>query len=322
MQPVILIGTTVPQLGWDIAERYPYSKDPINPKIIKFANGELFCEIERSVRGSDCYVIQSICATETQSVNDSLMELLIMVDALKRASAASVTAVIPHLGYARQDRKTAARTPITSKLVANLLQIAGVNHILSMDLHSLQGQGFYDIPFDNLSSSPVIIKHLKDRHIMNEENWMIVSPDAGGMGRARSYAKKLKLPVAMIDKRRTGTNQSEVMHLIGDVKGKKCIIVDDMIDTGGTIIKGAKALKANGAEAVVVACTHGVFSNDARSNLFFTNSINSVIHTDTLPEIGNDIVQNFKIKRISVASIFTSAMCKIITGESISKMFD
>lgn len=321
MEPVILIGRSVHDLGWAIAESFPYASDPINPQVEEFANGEIFCKIERNVRGKDCFIIQSICDFKIGSVNDSLMELLIMADALKRASAKSITAVIPHLGYARQDRKGTPRSPITSKLVANLIETSGVGHVVTMDMHCLQAEGFFDIPVDNLSAMDAILP------VLTEDIWenrfdtsvthgtIIVSPDAGGMKRARDYGEKLNVDVAMIDKRRTGKNQSEVMNIVGDVGFKRCILIDDMIDTGGTIIKAANALRARKAKDVIVVCTHPVFSNKAHEKLIACSAISKIIYTNTLPSACPD---HDKIKKVDVSLVFSEALSSIVTGRSIA----
>ncbi|MCR9205350.1 MAG: ribose-phosphate pyrophosphokinase, partial [Halobacteriovoraceae bacterium] len=233
----------------------------VNPQLVRFANGEIFCEMEKNVRGADVFVIQSTCTP----VNDNLMELLIMVDALKRASAASITAVIPHYGYSRQDRKVSPRTPISAKLVADLLTTAGTTRVITMDLHAGQIQGFFNIPFDNIYASPVLHSYIKDTLIT--ENSIFVSPDAGGVERVRHYAKKLKCDISMIDKRRTGKNKAEAMNIVGDVSGKECIIIDDMIDTAGTLIEACRALKDNGATKVYACATHPIFSEPALTRI-------------------------------------------------------
>ena len=226
-------------------------------RVRTFSDGEIMVEIGENVRGRDVYIIQSTCSP----TNNNLMELLIMTDALKRASAATITAVIPYYGYARQDRKAAPRTPITAKLVADLITTAGVDRVVTIDLHAGQIQGFFNIPVDNLYAAPVILDYLKTR--FDGEEVVMVSPDAGGTERARAFAKRLECTLAVIDKRRTGPNVAEVMHLIGDVRGKVAIILDDMIDTAGTLTQAAKALKENGASAIYACATHGVLSGPA-----------------------------------------------------------
>ena len=229
----------------------------VDPQIRRFANGEIFCEIEKNVRGADVFIVQ----TTSSPVNDNLMELLIMIDALKRASAASITAVAPHYGYSRQDRKASPRTPISAKLVADLLTVAGANRVITMDLHAGQIQGFFDIPFDNIYASPVFLDYIKSN--ISLENLTLVSPDAGGVERVRWYAKRLEKDIAMIDKRRTGPNVAQAMNIVGDVKDKDVIIVDDMIDTAGTLIEAARTLKEHGAKKIYSFATHGIFSSPA-----------------------------------------------------------
>ena len=253
MKRIVLVsGTSNTDLSKRISEHIDIPL--VNPQVIRFANGEICCEIEKNIRGTDVFVIQSTCAP----VNDNLMELLIIIDALKRASAMSITAVVPHYGYSRQDRKVSPRTPITSKLVADLLTQAGATRVITMDLHAGQIQGFFNIPFDNIFSSPVILNYLKKE--IDIENAICVSPDAGGVERVRHYAKKLKVDLAMIDKRRTGKNVAKAMNIVGDVSGKDAIIIDDMIDTAGTLIEAVKALKENGARKIYSCATHGIFS--------------------------------------------------------------
>ena len=245
-------------------------------RVRTFSDGEIMIEINENVRGRDVYIIQSTCAP----TNNNLMELLIMTDALKRASAATITAVMPYYGYARQDRKAAPRTPITAKLVADLITSAGVDRVVTIDLHAGQIQGFFNIPVDNLYAAPVILEYLKTR--FTGEEVVMVSPDAGGTERARAFAKRLECTLAVIDKRRTGPNVAEVMHLIGDVRGKTAIILDDMIDTAGTLTQAAKALKENGAKAIYACATHGVLSGPAIERIN-NSDIEEIVLTDTIP---------------------------------------
>jgi ribose-phosphate pyrophosphokinase len=245
-------------------------------KITRFSDGESFVEIAENVRGVDTFVIQPTGAP----VNDNVMELLIMVDALRRASAGSITAVIPYYGYARQDRKVAPRTPITSKLVADLIQAAGVNRVVAMDLHAGQIQAFFNIPFDHLFAMPVFLEDYIKKQF--DSTTVFVSPDAGGVERTRAYSKRLNASLAIVDKRRERANVSEVMHLIGDVKGRDCIIVDDMIDTAGTLCGAAKALVDHGAKRVVACATHGVLSGPAVQRIA-DSALSEVVVTDTLP---------------------------------------
>jgi len=282
-------------------------------RVRRFSDGEVMVEIGENVRGRDVYVVQSTCAP----TNDNLMELLVITDALKRASAATITAVIPYYGYARQDRKAAPRTPITAKLVADLITTAGVNRVVTIDLHAGQIQGFFNIPVDNLYAAPVILDYLKDR--FSGEQVVMVSPDAGGTERARAFAKRLEYSLAVIDKRRTGPNVAEVMHLIGDVRDKIAIILDDMIDTAGTLTQAAKALKANGAKAIYACATHGVLSGPAIERIN-ASDIEEVVLTDTIPVvIGNAVTT--KIRTLSVADLLAEAIRRIHEDESVSSLF-
>ncbi|RNC68344.1 MAG: ribose-phosphate pyrophosphokinase [Desulfuromonadales bacterium] len=278
-----------------------------------FSDGEIMVEIGENVRGRDTYVVQSTCAP----TNNNLMELLIMTDALKRASAATITAVIPYYGYARQDRKVAPRTPITSKLVADLITTSGADRVVTVDLHAGQIQGFFNIPVDNLYAAPVILEDLKRR--FPENSIVMVSPDAGGTERARAFAKRLGCTLAVIDKRRTGPNVAEVMHLIGDVKGKAAIILDDMIDTAGTLTQAARALKEHGAKAIYACATHGVLSGPAIDRIN-ESDIEAVVITDTVP-LGEKAQRTSKIKVLTVASLLAEAIRRIHGDESVSSLF-
>ena len=282
-------------------------------RVRRFSDGEVMVEIGENVRGRDVYVVQSTCAP----TNDNLMELLVITDALKRASAATITAVIPYYGYARQDRKAAPRTPITAKLVADLITTAGVNRVVTVDLHAGQIQGFFNIPVDNLYAAPVILNYLKDR--FKGEQVVMVSPDAGGTERARAFAKRLEYSLAVIDKRRTGPNVAEVMHLIGDVRDKIAIILDDMVDTAGTLTQAAKALKANGAKAIYACATHGVLSGPAIERIN-ASDIEEVVLTDTIPGGNRDDLTS-KIKILSVADLLAEAIRRIHEDESVSSLF-
>ncbi|MDD2272606.1 MAG: ribose-phosphate pyrophosphokinase [Desulfuromonadaceae bacterium] len=284
-----------------------------NARVRRFSDGEVMVEIGENVRGRDVYVVQSTCAP----TNDNLMELLVITDALKRASAATITAVIPYYGYARQDRKAAPRTPITAKLVADLITTAGVNRVVTIDLHAGQIQGFFNIPVDNLYAAPVILEYLKDR--FSGEQVVMVSPDAGGTERARAFAKRLEYSLAVIDKRRTGPNVAEVMHLIGDVRDKVAVILDDMIDTAGTLTQAAKALKQNGAKAVYACATHGVLSGPAIERIN-ASDIEEVVLTDTIPYAYSDQVTT-KIRMLSVADLLAEAIRRIHEDESVSSLF-
>jgi ribose-phosphate pyrophosphokinase len=282
-------------------------------KVKTFSDGEIMVEIGENVRGRDIYVVQSTCAP----TNNNLMELLIMMDALKRASAATITAVIPYYGYARQDRKVAPRTPITSKLVADLITASGTDRVVTIDLHAGQIQGFFNIPVDNLYAAPVMLEHLKKR--FSHTDTVMVSPDAGGTERARAFAKRLGCTLAVIDKRRTGPNVAEVMHLIGDVKGKAAIILDDMIDTAGTLTQAARALKEHGASSIYACATHGVLSGPAIDRIN-ESPIEEVLITDTIP-LGDKAERTGKVKVITVAELLAEAIRRIHEDESVSSLF-
>ncbi|MFG1500341.1 ribose-phosphate pyrophosphokinase [Halobacteriovorax sp. XZX-3] len=313
MKRIVLVsGTSNPKLSSDISKILDVPL--VDPQVIKFANGETFCEIEQNVRGADVFIIQSTCAP----VNDNLMELLIMIDALKRASASSITAVIPHYGYCRQDRKASPRTPISAKLVADLITVAGASRVITMDLHSGQVQGFFNIPFDNIFASPVLLSHIK-RELVTE-NTIFVSPDAGGVERARHYAKKCKCDIAMIDKRRTGKNVAKAMNIVGDVNGKDCIILDDMIDTAGTLIEACNALKDNGARSVVACATHPVFSGPAIERINKAESLNKVLVTNTIP-LSKEARESGKIISVSAAEILAKSIHRTFNNDSVSSLF-
>ena len=286
----------------------------VDPQVRRFANGEIFCEIEKNVRGADVFVIQ----TTSSPVNDNLMELLVMVDALKRASAASITAVVPHYGYSRQDRKASPRTPISAKLVADLMTVAGASRVITMDLHAGQIQGFFDIPFDNIYASPVFLSYIKDN--IDLDNLTLVSPDAGGVERVRWYAKKLGKDIAMIDKRRTGPNVAKAMNIVGDVKDKDVIIVDDMIDTAGTLIEAARTLKEHGAKKIYSFATHGVFSPPAAERISACKELEAVIVTDTIP-LTKELKKVEKIKVLSTAEILSKAIHRTFNHDSVSSLF-
>jgi len=281
--------------------------------VTRFSDGESWVEIQDNVRGSDVFVIQPTC----NPANEHLMELLIIIDALKRASAERINAVIPYYGYARQDRKVSPRTPISSKLVADLLTAAGADRVLSMDLHAGQIQGFFDIPVDHLFAKPVLIEYLKER--FSNENVVVVSPDAGGAERARSFAKLLKSPMAMIDKRRSKPNESEVMHVIGEVEGLHAIIIDDIIDTGGSMAKAAEALLKNGATGVCACVTHPVLSGPAISRIE-ESVMGELVVTDTIP-LSDKAKGCEKIKVLSVAGLLGEAIRRIHCADSVSLLF-
>ena len=281
-------------------------------KVTKFSDGETWVDIKENVRGADVFVVQPTC----RPANEYLMELLIIIDALRRSSADRITAVIPYYGYARQDRKVSPRTPITAKLVADLITAAGANRILAMDLHASQIQGFFNIPVDHLYAKPVLIDYLSNE--LND-NLVVVSPDVGGTERARSFAKLLQCPIALIDKRRPKPNVSEVMNLVGDVKGKRVVILDDIVDTAGTMIKASEALLAEGATEVHACCVHAVLSGTAVSSLMESN-IKSVIVTDTIP-LSEEAEKCDKIKVLSVAPLLGEAIARIHNSDSVSSLF-
>lgn len=282
-------------------------------RLSRFSDGEMFCQIEENVRGVHSYVVQSTCSP----VNDNLVELLIMVDALRRASAGSITAVIPYYGYARQDRKVAPRTPITSRLVADVLESAGVDRLLFLDLHAPQIQGFFGVPVDHLFALPVFLEdYLK---VKFDDQAVFVSPDAGWVERARAYSKRLGASLAIVDKRRERANESEVMHLIGDVKGRDCIIIDDMIDTSGTLCNAARAVMEHGAKSVVACASHGVFSGPAIERIE-ASPLSEVVVSNSIPPNPNGPTST-KIKYLSIARLLAEAIRRIDANDSVSSLF-
>lgn len=278
----------------------------------KFSDGETNVSLGETVRGADIFVIQPTCSP----TNDNLMELLIMIDSLKRASAGRINAVVPYYGYARQDRKAKAREPITAKLVANLITTAGADRVISMDLHAAQLQGYFDIPVDHLLGGPILAEYFKD--FASKEDAVVVSPDVGGVQRARNFAGLLDLPIAIIEKRRPKANVSEVMNVIGDIEGKNAILVDDMIDTAGSIAKAAEVLCDFGAKSVYACCTHPVLSGPAIERLE-KSPINKIVVTDTIPLTDDKKID--KIEVVSVSNIFAEAIRRIYSNESVSKLF-
>ena len=294
-----------------------------NSEVGSFADGENFASIYETVRGSDVFVVQSTCPFEKDgkmhTVNDALMELLIMIDALRRASAGRITAVIPYFGYARQDRKTKPRDPISAKLVANLITRAGADRVLTMDLHANQIQGFFDIPVDNLLGNPIFTNYLHDRFNGREDEVIVVSPDVGSVARARAFAQKLGMGLAIVDKRRQKANSSEVMNIIGDVRGKHVILLDDMVDTGGSLCHAAQALmEIGGAQDVTACASHGVLSGPAIDRIN-SSVLDEVIFLDTIP--AKPGVKCEKIKYISVAHMFAEAISHIYMETSVSPLF-
>lgn len=305
----IFTGNSNIALVQKICERL---KTPIGKSMVKnFSDGEINVEIDESVRGMDVFVIQSICAP----VNDNLMELLILMDALRRASARRITAVLPYYGYARQDRKVSPRAPISAKLVADLITTAGASRMLTVDLHAGQIQGFFNIPVDHLFALPVVLDYLKK--IKND--MVIVSPDAGGVERARAYAKRVNTSLAIIDKRREAPNVSQVMNIIGDVSGMVAVLVDDMVDTAGTLVRAAYALNEKGAKAVYACCTHPVLSGRA-VDVLMKSPIEEMIVTDTIP-LREEAKTCPKIKILSISSLLAEAIRRIYRDESVSDLF-
>lgn len=306
----VFAGNSHPELAEEIASIMgkPLGKATVNT----FSDGEISVNLWETVRGVDCYIVQSTC----DPVNNNLMELLIMVDAMKRASAGRINAVIPYYGYARQDRKTKARDPITAKLVADLLVAAGVDRVVTMDLHAAQIQGYFNIPVDHLVGMPILVKYYKEKNL---DNLVVVSPDHGSVSRARNVAQFLNCPIAIVDKRRPEPNKSEIMNIIGNIEGKNCILIDDMIDTAGTITNAANALMELGAKAVFAGATHPILSGPAIERIE-NSAIEELVLLNTTPipeekKIG-------KIKVLSVAPLFAEAMIRIFTNDSISKLFD
>ena len=317
----VFTGNSNPQLAKDICKELgiPLGSSEVGA----FSDGENFASIYETVRGSDVFVVQSTCSFVDEgkpgTVNDSLMELLIMIDALKRASAGRITAVLPYFGYARQDRKTKPRDPISAKLVANLITTAGADRVLTMDLHANQIQGFFDIPVDNLLGSPIFVEHFTQKYASCHDDTMIVSPDVGSVARARAFAQKLNMPLAIVDKRRQKANSSEVMNIIGDVRDKHVILLDDMVDTGGSLCHAAKALVEIGGARDVTACaSHGVLSGPAIQRIM-DSVLDEVIFLNTIP--AKPGIQCPKIKYISVAHMFAEAISHIYMETSVSPLF-
>ena len=313
MTPDLLVfsGRANPKFTRNITEQMGIELGRLD--VVKFSDGELSVEIGDNVRGRDCFVVQSTC----QPGNDHLVELLIIIDALKRASAGRITAVIPYFGYARQDRKVKSRVPITAKLVADLITTAGAHRVLTMDLHAGQIMGFFNIPVDNLNALPILLPYLHERY--GKEDVTIVSPDAGGVERAREVAKRFgNFDLAIIDKRRVAPNQVSEMRVVGDVEGKTCVLVDDIIDTGGTLVKACETVLQEGAKRVVASCVHGVLSGRAIERIEGA-PLEELIITDSIPN--NFEPGKSKIKVLSVASLFAQAIERIHNEDSISSLF-
>jgi ribose-phosphate pyrophosphokinase len=308
----ILAGNSNPEIAESIAA---YLGEPLTRcHVRRFADLEIFVEILENVRGRDAFVVQST----SYPTNDNLMELLIMIDALRRASASRITAVIPYFGYARQDRKPGPRSPISAKLVANLITRAGVDRVVTVDLHAGQIQGFFDIPTDNLFAAPTMVRDIKDRGLAR--NAMVVSPDVGGVVRARALAKRLDAPLAIVDKRRERAGESEVMNIIGDVKGHNCVLLDDIVDSGGTLCNAADALLAAGAQSVSAYITHGVLSGGAVARIAASN-LKELVLTDTIaPTEAVRLAHNIRV--VTIAPLIGEAIARIYKEESVSSLFD
>ena len=308
---MVFTGNANPGLAAEIASHLNISLG--SATVGRFSDGEVTVEINQNVRARDVFVVQSTCAP----TNDNLMELLIMVDALKRASAERISAVIPYFGYARQDRRPrSSRVPITAKVVANMLQAVGVARVLTMDLHADQIQGFFDIPVDNIYAAPILLGDIwRQRH----ENLLVVSPDVGGVVRARALAKRLESDLAIIDKRRPKANVSEVMNIIGDVDGRTCVIMDDMVDTAGTLCKAAQALKQQGALKVLAYCTHPVLSGAAISRIS-ESELDELVVTDTIP-LREDARACPRIRQVSIGGLLAETMLRISNEDSVSSLF-
>jgi len=306
----VFAGNAHPKLAEEIASIM--GKPLGKATVTKFSDGEISVSLWESVRGIDVYIVQPTCGP----VNDNLMELLIMIDAMKRASAGRINAVIPYYGYARQDRKAKARDPITAKLVANLIVAAGADRVLTMDLHANQIQGYFDIPVDHLVGMPILAKYFKEKNL---EDVVIVSPDHGSVTRARNMAEYLNCPIAIVDKRRPEPNKSEIMNIIGNIEDKNCIILDDMIDTAGTITNAANAIKDMGAKNVFAGATHAILSGPAVSRIE-ESAISEMVLLNTVPL--EDEKRLDKMTFLSVAPLFAEAMTRVFTNGSISKLFD
>ncbi len=309
---LVFTGNANPALAAEIASHLNISLGAAD--VGRFSDGEVTVEIKQNVRARDVFVVQSTCAP----TNENLMELLIMVDALKRSSAERISAVIPYFGYARQDRRPrSTRVPISAKVVANMLQAVGVSSVIMMDLHADQIQGFFDIPVDNIYASPVLLGDLRQK---NYDDLLVVSPDVGGVVRARALAKQLNCDLAIIDKRRPKANVSEVMHVIGDIEGRNCVIMDDMIDTAGTLVKAAEVLKERGAKKVYAYCTHPIFSGPAIERIAQGTALDEVVVTNTIP-LSEAAMQCSKIRQVSVAPLIAQTIQRIARGESVMSLF-
>ncbi len=308
---MIFTGNANPKLAADVAKRLNISLGRCT--VGRFSDGESNVELLENVRGKDVFILQPTCAP----ANDNLMELVILADALKRASAGRITAAVPYFGYARQDRRPrSARVPIAAKVVANMLQAVGVQRVLTVDLHADQIQGFFDIPVDNIYATPILLGDIwKQRH----DDLLVVSPDVGGVLRARAAAKRLETDLAIIDKRRPKANVSEVMHIIGEVEGRSCVIMDDIVDTAGTLVKAARALKEHGAKKVMAYCTHPVLSGSAVARIA-ESDLDEVVVTDTIP-LRDDALACPRIRVVSIAGLLAETIIRISNEESVSSLF-
>ena len=309
---MIFTGNANPVLAGEIAQHLGVPLGGMD--VGRFSDGEVTVEIKQNVRARHAFIVQPTCSP----TNENLMELIIMVDALKRASATRISAVIPYFGYARQDRRPrSSRVPISAKVVANMLQAVGVSHVLTMDLHADQIQGFFDIPVDNIYASPALLGDLRSK---NYSDLLVVSPDVGGVVRARALAKQLNCDMAIIDKRRPKANVSEVMHVIGDIDGRNCVIMDDMIDTAGTLVKAAEVLKERGAKNVYAYCTHPIFSGPAIERISKGEALDEVVVTNTIP-LSQAAQACAKIRQLSVAPLMAETISRIASGESVMSLF-
>lgn len=309
---MIFTGTAHVQLANEVVN---YLNIPMGQMTVgRFSDGEIMVEINENVRGKDIFILQSTCSP----ASDNLLELVVMVDALRRASAGRITAAMPYFGYARQDRRSrSARTAISAKVIANMLQITGVDRVLTMDLHADQIQGFFDIPVDNIYAGPILLEDIWSRNL---SNLVIVSPDVGGVVRARALAEQLEADLAIIDKRRPRDNLSEVMHIIGEIEDRTCVIIDDIVDTAGTLCKAAEVLKKRGAEAVYAYCTHPVLSGDAINQIDLSH-LNELVVTNTIP-LSQASQDCHRIRQLSCAALFGETILRISNAESVSTLFN
>jgi ribose-phosphate pyrophosphokinase len=313
--PLLFSGTSNRLLADEIAKKMQTRVG--NALVDRFKNDECRIEIRENVRGAEVFVVQSLCRSpQGATVNDAIMELLLIIDALRRASANRITAVIPYYGYAKQDKKTKGREPISAKLVANMIENAGAERIVTLDLHAAQIQGFFDIPVDNLMAAPTLCNYLKNQDLQGDRI-VVVSPDAGGVPRAETFAKRLKSNLAVIIKRRPEPDVSEVTHIVGDVEGKIAVVVDDMISTGGTLVKAAEALRKRGSTDVYTLATHGIFAGDAIAQ-FENSEISKVIVTNTIPRT----IDSAKVEHLTIAQILADAIKRITSNRSVSELFN